>query len=433
MNDRFVAALFFAAALPLAGGCKSPCADVKADWEKWRSETSPFVAPGEESDAIHMGVALRVATLNRLLDAALTSKMDEALEFTDKLTVATGNAIGVRTDGNVVDLGLFPDKACENCLRVEGKLDGKLAVKIPVLGEQAVPLRGTFQLVGPVDFGTTDDGKGTIVLDLTKVADINASRVTAEIAQLPPSWKDALESPLSSRILRAVGEKLGPVTLFTFEPLDLEIDGLKVRPVKLATDAKEGIVFAGFSTNLRGVETGLSPYMELAANENAAFVLEPGIVGAAATALQRANKLSEIYDAEGKAAKAGPFRAAVQMVSTATGDDSATGYQTRFRVWNLDERDSCYWANATAIGRATIENDEVKLAVDDVELTESSMNGVKMAIANWAFLSRVDKVIASSLSAQTLEVPGSKLVLRAGNLKQHGTGLAVSGKLVDAP
>ncbi len=428
MTPRTLAVALLAGSL-FASGCSSPCAEIKKDWDTWRAETTPFLAEGESADAAHMGVTLRVATLNQLLDTALTTKMTDALAFSDKIRVATGNAVAVRTEGKVVDLGLFPDKACDTCLRVEGKLDGRLAVKIPLLGEQAVPLRGTFQLVGPVEFGASEEGKSTVVLDLAKVAELNASRVTAEIAQLPPTWKDALESPLSKRILQSVGERLGPVTLFEFEPLDVGIEGLKVSPHTIRTDAKRGLVYAGFRTNLRGVTSGLTPLMDLQPNENAAFAIDPGILGSAVTAMQRSGKLAEEYDHEGQPKKGGPLRAAVNVVSAAAESSENPGYVARFRVWNLDESETCYWADATAEGDAKIEGENVEVSVRDVSMTNSSMNGVKMAIANWAFLSRIDKVISRSLSAQAIEVPGSKVSLGAARLIRHGAGIAVAGKL----
>src|SRR5690606_30573485 len=96
--------------------------------------------------------------------------------------------IGIKTEGQVADLGVYADKSCENCVRLAGRLDGKVAIKLPIIPIQRVPLRGTFSLVAPIVFGPTTADGTEIQLDMAKAAQLGHSSLDADVSQLPPTW-----------------------------------------------------------------------------------------------------------------------------------------------------------------------------------------------------------------------------------------------------
>ena len=167
MNDAirsnlvWVVVLATSACGPLGSGCAADCTQIKKDYDAALAAEVAFASEAPTGDAapLHFGIAVRDELLNEVVDRALRAGLEEALTFTDSLKLSKKQKIGLTTQGAVADLGLYPDKACEECLRVDGRLGGSLTVKLPVLGAQKVPLSGAFSLVAPVMFGETDDGR----------------------------------------------------------------------------------------------------------------------------------------------------------------------------------------------------------------------------------------------------------------------------------
>lgn len=301
----------------LGSGCASDCPQVKKDLGAAIEAESPFVAVGAARDElpIHFGIAVRDELLNEIVDSAMRVGLQKALSFTDSIALATGQKIGLTTEGTVADLGLYPDSACDHCLRVDGRLGGSLGIKLPVLGSQKVPLSGTFSIVAPVRFGQTDDGRAALQLDLSKATELAKSQVNPDVTQLPPTWWKVIEAPLSRAMAKAITRDLPTVTLFTFEGFDLGIDGLEVIPARIVSDHKRGVVFAGFTTNLAADGAALEPRTDLGKNDDLTIGIDRRLLGAMTTAMLKSGKLSRTWTKGGEVDPSGPISVTTPIVT----------------------------------------------------------------------------------------------------------------------
>ena len=404
----------------VSSGCSSKCAQLKKEYEATTVSVSPFVAKPASGDdlPVHLAVTLRDELLNDVVDRAVRSGLAKALTFADEVSLATGQTIGLTTEGEVADVGLFPDKACDECLRVDGRLGGSVTLKLPVLGEQKVPLTGAFSVVAPVAFGRTDDGRAAVKLDLARAAELGRSQVDPEVTQLPPTWWKLIESPLSNLMVEAITKDLAPVTLFTFEGPDLGIEGLELVPAKLVSDAKRGVVFAGFHTNLNVPEgSELEVMTELGKNHDIAVGADIDVLNALTRAMLAAGKLSRTWTKDGEADPQGPIHIGIDgfiggfRFTQAT--DAGAPYTLDFRAWNLTDGGQCWWADTRASGTLKAgDGGALSLAVDEVELVKTSMAGVFESVARWTtsrLFAESSKVVTKTLDPERLEFPGGRL------------------------
>lgn len=416
------------ASLLAGSGCRSQCTQLRSEYEK-TTQAQPFTTVQTGDDLpVHFGVSMRDELLNDVVDRAVGAGLAKALTFVEDISLASGQTIGLQTKGEIADLGLFPDKACEQCLRIDGRLGGSVTLKLPVLGAQTVPLKGAFSVVAPVEFGRTDDGLAAVKLDLGKAAELGRSNVDPEITQLPPTWWKLIEAPLSKLMVEAVTRDLPPVTLFTFKGPDLGIEGLEIVPAKIVSDAKRGVVFAGFHTNLAAPEgTGLEAMTDLGKNADLAIGVDQRILGSLTRAMIASGKISQRWTRDGEEDPNGPVHIGVDALKISPAEaGSANPYELDFRAWNLPEEGQCWWADTRATG--TVESrpgGAMAVAIDKVELQNSSMPGVFQAVAKWT-TSRLfkdgAKVVNKTLDPNMLAFPGGSVEIGASTFVMKGTG-----------
>lgn len=442
MRETLLALSVAAMAWAASSGCASDCARMRGDFDDAVAAASPFVDQVPADGPLHFGVAVKDHVLDEVVARALNAGLEQALTFADEIALATGQAIRIAASGNVAEIGLFPDKACEACLRVDGRLGGELAIKLPVLGTQKVPLTGTFSLVAPVEFATTSSGEAAVMLDLGKAAKVGKSQVRPEVTQLPPTWWRVIESPLGKLMLEAITKNLEPVTLFRFRGPDLGIEGLEVHPATIVSNAATGVVFAGFRTNLAAAfpagSSGMTPQTKLGKNEDIAVAVDARVITAAAAALLHSGKLSRTWTPDGKPSPDGEIHVTMREVSIGASDDAGkTPVTLGFRAWNLPKEKKCWWADANATGSVEVRDDKLlSVAVDEVKLGESSMPGVFTTVANWkvsSFILDTSRVITKSLADDALEFPGGKLDVRRAKISAEGSTLWLKGKVAVAP
>lgn len=412
-------------------GCSSQCPQVKSDYEQRLSTEATFVQRAEATPPTHFGVTLKSSVLNRMVELALNDGLGRALDLADTVSLASGQSISVKTDGAPADLAVYADAACDHCLRVAGKLSGDLAVKVPILPIQRVPLKGTFSLVAPIEFARNDAGKSEVRLNLEKMAEIGKSSMDAEIAQLAPTWANVLKAPLSQKLLTAVTSKLGSVTLLQFSGASLGIEGLEVFPTQLKTDAKNGLVYLGFGSNL-AAEGTLQPILDLTADQNAAIAISPAILVPAVQAGLKAAKVPRRYDSDGKQNPTGDYHVTIGSFAS-TGDNAS---RLGFRLSNMPSDGQCYWVDAEADAKMAIVDNKFVVDIAKVELKDSSLPGVVLAVANWAssgFVGEGKRVLQKSLSDQVITVPGSTSTLAATAFSANANAFVLKGKLNVTP
>ena len=419
-------------------GCASDCTKIRGDFDETVSTEAPFVETMPAEGPLHLGVTVRVHVLDQVVDHALAKGLETALSFADDISLATGQKIGIVTKGEVADIGLYPDKSCEACLRVDGRLGGEVTVKLPVLGSQRVPLKGTFSLVAPVEFATTESGEAVVQLDLAKVASLGKSHVRPEVTELPPTWWKVIESPLGKLMIEAATKNLKPVSLFRFQPPDLGVEGLKVVPARIVSDAKHGTVFAGFRTNVAAAigadEAGLKPLSRLGKNDDVAVGVDPRILGPLSTALVRSGKISRTWTKDGKPSPDGPIHVTIQNFSfEGDGDSESPPFTMNFRAWHLPAEGKCWWADVVADGRIEVRDHKLlAVAIDSAKVHESSMPKVFNAVANWTTSKLVldsSKIVTKALAREALRFPGGTIDLKRARLSSEAGAVWLSGRV----
>lgn len=420
------------ALLALSWGCSNQCPQIRADYDQRVEAEKPFVTRTEAKTPTHFGVTLRSTVLNRIVQLALQDGLAHALDLADTIELSSGQALSIKTDGAGADLAVYADKACDHCLRVAGKLDGTLSVKVPVLPIQRVPLNGTFSLVAPVEFARNDKGNSEVRLNLEKMAEIGKSSLDAQVAQLPPTWANVLKGPLSEKLMKAVAAKLGAVTLLEFNGPGLGVEGLEIFPTDLKTDAAKGLVYLGFGSNL-AAEDSVPPILDLTANQNAAISISPSILVPALQAALKASKIARRYTDNGKDNPTGPLHVTLQSFTLG---ETANDTSLKFRLSNMPEDGSCYWVDAEAVASMGLANNKFSMDVKSVELTDSSLPGLVLAMANWSaasFVGEGRRVLAKSLSENIIEIPGSKTTLKGSALTADSHAIVLRGNLNVTP
>jgi hypothetical protein len=402
---------------------------MRSDYEGLLGQETGFLPTMPTQNApVHFGISLRTDLLNTIVAHATTSSLDSALNLTESIKVASGQSISVKTEGKVMDLAVYADKSCENCIRLAGKLDGTLAVKLPALPIQRVPLRGSLALVAPIVFERAENGETQVKLDSSKALEIGKSSVDTEIAQLPPTWANVLRGPLSSLLLKAVAKQVGNITVASFPAPDLGIKGLKTAPALLKTDTKNAVIYLGFTTNLP-IESSLVADTTLPKNKNIGITAHPALLNPLIQAALKTNAIPRRYTDEGKANANGNMHVTVRDFKL---DPSTNAFDMQMRFWNLKDSGQCYWMDTSASGSLQIADNAIKASVKDMAITESSMPGIAVAIANWKTSDIVESgrmAMQKSFSNEVIQIPGSTAKVERASMGASGGGIQFQGFL----
>jgi hypothetical protein len=404
----------------LGSGCASQCPQVKSGYEEALAQETALsqdVPQDMEArdDAVHVGFALKTALLNDIIRRVLSTTLDKGLDLVSEISVKSGTNLAVNTQGDVVNLKIEASDACENCFAISGGLDGKLSVKIPVLGEQSANLDGSLTLVAPITLTRLDDGRGAVQLDLTQVAKVGRSQIVPRISGIPQTWSRALQGPLSDKLLESLTRDLEPVTLVRYDPPSLGIPGLQIVPVKLASNAKTGTVFAGFTTNIKALEeTGktIEPITDLADDENFAVAFQPDMVMHAVSLMMQKDEIPRTYDREGEPLRGGPAHVTIRGFKFSKGKVGELPMKMGFKIWNLQDGGPCFWFDGLAEGRVAIRGNKLEVSMTSVKLTDGSLPLELLQATNWMnaeFIQGSKRVVRTSLDEQNIKIPGGKL------------------------
>ncbi|MGM0555299.1 MAG: hypothetical protein ACQEVA_02875 [Myxococcota bacterium] len=426
------------AASALSTGCAGQCPQVKSGYEKalaQETELEQEVPQDLEAreDAVHLGFAMKTDLLNDIIGRVLATALDEGLDVVSEISVQSGTNIAVNTQGDVVNLKVEASDACDNCFKITGGLDGKLGVKIPVLGEQSADLDGSLTLVAPITLTRLDDGRGAVQLDLTQVAKVGRSQIVPRISGIPDTWSRALQSPLSDKLLESLTQNLDPVTLVRYDPPDLGIPGLEVVPVQLATNAETGTVFTGFTTNVKALaDSGktIEPITDLGDDENIALAFQPDMVMHAVSLMMQKDSIPRTYSSDGEPLRAGPAHVTLRGFDFSKGRVGELPMKLGFKVWNMQDGGPCYWFDGLAEGRVALRGENLEVSLTNVSVTDGSLPVNLVKATDWMnaeFLQGGKKVIRTSLSDQNLEIPGGKMNFIGMGLEMRNNAIILRG------
>jgi len=412
-------------AVTVASGCGLTCKKVRSQLEEAKqTELADSAAEKAESDPDpHFAVGLRTETLESIAADVAGSAIRTVLSAARKLDVDGNQPVSVEALPEIQSFSLDRrEEACPHCFRVSAELEGSANVDIPVLGHRAVPLSGTIQFVAPITVGPGDDsGTTAIELDLGEAARQNAPIVALELTNLRKSWRQTLQSLLSSALADALLENLEPVVLATFEPPDLGLPGLGLQPTGLRITPDGTVVQALVSTDIPMPDPPTAEALGEAArpseDHNLAIGLPTGLVPAGVAHGFRSGDVSRTYTEQGEAAEQGPFQVTVREFTVGSDAPGADGksaedrrdYGFEFRTWRLEDGGPCYWLDGRATGTIQAADSTVAVSVDDVTFTDSSASGLTVTAANWMsaqFIKTGARIVGASLDGENLSLPG---------------------------
>jgi hypothetical protein len=395
--------------------CSAHCPTVASEYQRSVAAEARLTAGpvDQEMEALDFGATVRFSLVNRVLEHALSALLSRSVDVAEQISVASGQSFSVRTTGDVAKISLGAHDACDTCLSVQGKLSGTIAVKLPVIGIQNVPLAGSLRVVAPVTLATGKDGQVLVQLDLPKAASLGASALQTQMTQLPPMWRQALERSVSQAIEAKVLSSLRPVTLFSFSVPDLGVSDLKVWPEVLRMDKKQDALFVGLASNLPRPSggRGLPAEAFLGKGEGVRVDFDAGLLVSVVSALIRDEVVSRTYDSEGRAAADGAYHVVLSRLGFVDGGPDRN-MEIGFRAWKLKGGGPCFWVDARAVGFVGVKDDVLQVTLDEVKVVDSSLPGLAVNFANWLaadFLQSGAEVLKKSLSQESISLPSAKL------------------------
>lgn len=439
-------------------GCAQQCKQVTADYKQALQKEGELVK--EEPPATpstHIGLGVRMNLLSTVAQKLMGSQLKDGLKLVTKLPLGQGKVVDVDLNGQTVDLKFEQDGACKTCFRLAGNLGGKIAVDIPYIGKQNIPLAGSLKLVAPIVFETRANNTIAIKFDTPKLANYAQSAVNLQIKNLPSSWATALKQPLAAKIMSHLAKQLKPIDLFSFQSPDFGIKGLKLLPSQLAYHPTKQAIFIGFHTNLPGIPKNegltIAQALEFGTEENLAMAIHPDIILNAVTLLMKDGKIPRRYTTDGKANESGPAHVTLNSFSfigakgatkgtTNATDPSAKASTSNdnvslgFRAWNLLGA-ACFWFDAMVTGNISLTNRVLEVNLKDIKIVNSSapglINNLVKNLVNWKtadFLKKTQQLIKSTLAQPKINIPGATLNLALSTLKRDSKTLILRSNVL---
>lgn len=421
--------------LSLQAGCAGQCRQVEQGYRQAvAQETELAEEASTEADPAQFGLAIKTDLLNDVANTALQGVLAAGLDGLSKIDVGGGQRLRVNTRGDVVNLRVEASDACEHCFRLGGDLDGSVGVEVPVVGTQTANLDGSLSIVAPLVLARTEDGRSALQFDLSEAAKIGKSSLNTRLTNLRSSWARALQSQLADALLARLLKDVEPVTLLGFETPNFGIDGLEVFPVELVTNAKTGTIYAGFSTNVTGLEgaPGIAPVTDLADDQNLAIAFNPNLVVHALSLMMQKGVVSRTYTTDGKPARRGAAHVTIGDFGFRPGQAGELPMGLDFRVFNMGGETGglCFWFDGRATGTIALRNDTLDVSLDQVNITDSSLPDSVVSAADWAqaqFLDGGKRIVRQSLRDENVEVPGGQLQFQGMNLELKGNAVVLKG------
>lgn len=435
-------------------GCEEQCAAVQSRYQS-SLETEKIELEDGELDGdrpAQFGIALKSNLISDIANIVLQPTLEAALDVASTVSIQ-GQSVDLESRGQLVELTVQPDNACENCFRVGGDLGGTLVADIPALGVRTANLRGSLNLVAPLILTAGDEAAGALKLDLRELANVGQSSIATRVEGIDPDWANLIESPLSDLLLRAVTRNLDPVTIIEFDAPTFGIPGFEVLPTELKTNGDTDTVFAGFATNMPFFgdpsSDGVAPITDLTEDENLAFAFQPELINQALSLLMFDGDVARDYTVTGQASETGPAHvvtrgfqvgedavpADISQTSDAAFDDAGDATvamsadagtvddgPTRglplalgFDVFNIRKEDNvCFSFGAAAYGGLSVEGDEVSVRLDDIRFTNATLQRNLVDLQSWTnaeFLTRSQTLVTQSVDQSNVRVPGATLSL----------------------
>lgn len=405
--------------------CGLTCKQLQTEYEKAKAgevpESEDQSADEKEGESpAHIAVGVRTKLIENLASELVGGTIETVVETSRTLDVGGAKALQVRSIPKVKEFELDRrEDACRHCFRISGKLDGSLAVKIPVLGDREVPLNGEFQFVAPVTVGPGPaDGTGALFLDLGEAIRENAAPIVISVGGLRESWQHTIENILSTELADSLFEKLEPVRLLTFKTPDLGIPGFSIEPVGLEIDEEGEAIRLLVSTNLPlrmpPDASKLASAATPAEDRNLALAVPPDFVVAGVARAFRRGDVGRRYTTKGEESSEGPVHIALRNFQPKKDDaaKNAIGYSFGFDAFHLAEpAGPCFGFQGVATGKLNVEKSNIRVSLDDVTFTDTPNSDVVLDAANWMsakFLKSGAKIAEASLAKQNIELPTGK-------------------------
>jgi len=407
--------------------------------------------PEDDQRPAHFGITLSNDLLSDLADTAIEPVLKGLLGFVETVEV-DGKSIDLQTSGEILDLSLEAHEACEHCFEVGIDLGGRLTADIPGVGTETAGLDGAAELVVPLMLTRGEDKSTAVKLDLAQFVDIGESRFIPRINDISRDWENKLRLPLGDVIRQILARNLEPVTLVEFDGPSFGIEGFELAPVELKSDAANGSVFAGFATNIAGLNTesvaGVESVTALGEGQNIALSFQPQMIVRVLSLLIGVDEIARRYTRDGEAAEEGNFHVTLETftagetvrppagdagMSTAgmsadvasgdvgvdAGDAAGTGAGETglpvgldFQMHNFDENGFCFSAGARMFGGIGVRDGDLEIGIRDVQFTSDSVPQGLVDIANWTsaqFIEESRALVDESLDGEHLTVPGTSL------------------------
>ncbi|QDG50520.1 hypothetical protein FIV42_07170 [Persicimonas caeni] len=454
-------------ALVLGSGCEEYCAGTERSYNRaLAAERTEVVEPEALSgdSPAQFGLALKTELIGDILDIVLQPTIDGALTAVSAINV-DGDQVRLRSEGQILDLDVASDSACDHCFRITANLDGAIHADIPDWGNETANLGGSMSLVVPLLLERGETSDAALKLDLPAFVDIGRSSISARLGGVSDEVADMLEAPLSNLLLELLKDQLAPVTVAEFDAPSFGIPGFKLLPVQLVTDDASGTVFAGFATNIEALDVpgaaGVEPITDLAESENLAIAFQPAIIGHSLSLLMNDGQVARTYDLSGNASSRGNAHVTLDgfevgehlldppdaEADAGYGDGADAGYGADvmtlsadagssefpdaqapdvpfalgFQVFNLSSRDGfCFGFGAQAVGGVSVRDSNLEIDLVDVRFTDSFYRDSLVNLSNWMdadFVTQSRTLVSQSLDKATVTVPGTELSLGATGLE----------------
>lgn len=429
-----LAAVSMLVALSLMSGCAAQCRQVRADYKQALAKETELDQqnPLDDKAPAQLGLAIKTDLLNEVANTALHATIKTGLAALSKVDVGGGQTIDVRTRGDVVNLKVEASDACDHCFEIGGQLDGSVSLDIPLVGRQSSNLGGSLSVVAPLILRRGKDGGGELALDLPAAARIGKSSLSANLTGVRSSWARVLQSKLSNILLEKLLEDVDPVKLLAFDSPDLGIPGLEIFPVQLASNARTGTIFAGFATNITGLQGdgGIEPVTNLEDDQNLALAFNPNLVVHAVSLMMKKGVVPRDYSTDGEPMRAGPAHVTIGGVRFTKGRVGELPMSMDFRVFTFGQQaPMCFWFDGRASGRIALRGKNLEVSLTEVNITQSSVPGLVQATdwMNAEFLQGGKKVVRQSLDDQNVDVPGGQLQFKGLAVELTGGAVVLKG------
>ncbi len=323
--------------------------------ERRVSEPSP-VAPGEraresEKLGVHMGFALRRGALKEVVKDQLAAELIGLIGGADGSFSIAGQKIPLGIDSDLVDIQISADEACETCLRVSGKLAGKVDFDLPLTRKSSEDdYESEFSLVAPLQFVRGADGGALLRFDTARLARLGGLFVESKIDGLPSKVQPLLRKGLDKAFSEALLSNFEPVDLVTVPTLPLGIEGLEILPSVLSLETETNTLFMGVATNLAGIDGDIDGMARLGTGDAAAVGVHLQVLAHALTLKMRDGEIARRYDLDGAASPEGSAHVIVRGLRAEPSSDpeGPSELVLDFEIFNFGDSGPAFRTPASA-------------------------------------------------------------------------------------